>query len=80
MTSNICYAVVYFIESLISLYYFDFKFKRKIAKKFIFLFALGNFIILYILHSRFSSQIPILILITISSSFSLQYDIFRTAL
>lgn len=50
MTSNICYAVVYFIESLISLYYFDFKFKRKIAKKFIFLFALGNFIILYILH------------------------------
>lgn len=24
MTSNICYAVVYFIESLISLYYFDF--------------------------------------------------------
>lgn len=32
MTSNICYAVVYFIESLISLYYFDFKFKRRISK------------------------------------------------
>ncbi len=57
MTSNICYAVVYFIESLISLYYFDFKFKRKIAKKFIFLFALGNFIILYILHF---CEIPII--------------------
>lgn len=57
MISNICYAIVFLIESLISFYYFDFKFKRKIAKKFIFLFALGNFIILYILHF---CEIPII--------------------
>ena len=35
MISNICYAVVFLIESLISFYYFDFKFKRRISKKFI---------------------------------------------
>lgn len=50
MISNICYALVFFIECLISLYYFDFKFERKITKKYLFLFLLGNFFILYILH------------------------------
>lgn len=50
MISNVCYALVFFIECLISLYYFDFKFERKISKKFLFLFLLGSFIILYILH------------------------------
>lgn len=57
MTSNICYALVFFIECLISLYYFDFKFERKIAKKFIFLFTLGSYIILYIIHFY---EIPIM--------------------
>ena len=33
MISNICYAVVFLIESFISFYYFDFKFKRRISKK-----------------------------------------------
>ena len=50
MTSNICYAVVYFIESLISLYYFDFKFKRRISKKFIPISILLSGLVLYIIN------------------------------
>lgn len=50
MISNICYASVFFIECLISLYYFDFKFERKISNKIILLFTIVSFIILYILN------------------------------
>lgn len=47
MISNICYAVVFLIESLISFYYFDFKFERKISAKFIPIFIFTSGLILY---------------------------------
>lgn len=50
MISNACYALVFFIECLISLYYFDFKFERKTSKKIIFLYIIGSFVTLYTLH------------------------------
>ena len=50
MISNICYTFVFLVETLISFYYFDFKFERKITKKSILLFMTVNFSILYILH------------------------------
>lgn len=50
MISNICYTFVFLVEILISFYYFDFKFERKITKKSILLFMTVNFSILYILH------------------------------
>lgn len=49
MISNICYAVVFLIESLISFYYFDFKFKRRISKKFIPISILLSGLVLYII-------------------------------
>ena len=50
MISNICYAVVFLIESLISFYYFDFKFKRRISKKFIPISILLSGLVLYIIN------------------------------
>ncbi len=50
MISSICYTFVFLVEILISFYYFDFKFERKITKKSILLFMTVNFSILYILH------------------------------
>lgn len=50
MISNICYAVVFLIESLISFYYFDFKFKRRISKKFIPISILSSGLVLYIIN------------------------------
>ena len=57
MISNICYAIVFLIESLISFYYFDFKFKRKIAEKLLKNSYFYLLIILYILHF---CEIPII--------------------
>lgn len=50
MISNICYAIVFLIESLISFYYFDFKFKRRISKKFIPISILLSGLVLYIIN------------------------------
>lgn len=47
MISNICYAVVFLIEALISFYYFDFKFERKISAKFIPILIFISGLILY---------------------------------
>lgn len=47
MISNICFAVVFLVEALISLYYFDFKFERKVSFKLISLFMLISGLILY---------------------------------
>lgn len=47
MISNICFAIVFLVEALISLYYFDFKFKRKLSFKYISLFMLISCLILY---------------------------------
>lgn len=60
MISNICYTFVFLVEILISFYYFDFKFERKITKKSILLFMTVNFSILYILHF---CEIPIVNLV-----------------
>lgn len=50
MISNICYAVVFLIESFISFYYFDFKFKRRISIKFIPISILLSGLVLYIIN------------------------------
>lgn len=50
MISNICYAIVFLIESLISFYYFDFKFKRRISIKFIPISILLSGLVLYIIN------------------------------
>ncbi len=50
MISNICYAVVFLIESFISFYYFDFKFKRRISKKFIPISILLSGLVLYTIN------------------------------
>ena len=50
MISNICYAVVFLIEALISFYYFDFKFERKISAKFIPILIFISGLILYSLN------------------------------
>lgn len=50
MISNICYAVVFLIESLISFYYFDFKFRRRISKKFIPISILLSGLVLYTIN------------------------------
>ncbi len=50
MISNICYSIVFLIESLISFYYFDFKFKRRISKKFIPISILLSGLVLYIIN------------------------------
>ncbi|MFQ9078597.1 MAG: sensor histidine kinase [Ruminococcus sp.] len=50
MTSNICYAVVFLIESLISFYYFSFKFERKISRNLIPIFILLSGLILYAIN------------------------------
>ena len=50
MISNICYALVFLIESLISFYYFDFKFKRKISANFIPIFIFISGLILYAIN------------------------------
>lgn len=50
MISNICYAIVFLIESLISFYYFDFKFKRRISKKFIPISILLSGLVLYTIN------------------------------
>lgn len=47
MISNICFAVIFLVEALISLYYFDFKFERKVSFKLISLFMLISGLILY---------------------------------
>ncbi len=47
MISNICFAVVFLVEALLSLYYFDFKFERKVSFKLISLFMLISGLILY---------------------------------
>ena len=47
MISNICFAIVFLVEALISLYYFDFKFERKVSFKLISLFMLISGLILY---------------------------------
>ena len=52
MISNICYAVVFLIESLISFYYFDFKFKRRISKKFIPISILLSGLVLIIKNNK----------------------------
>ena len=50
MISNICYALVFLIEILISFYYFDFKFERKISAKFIPIFIIPTGLILYAIN------------------------------
>lgn len=50
MISNICYAVVFLIESLISFYYFSFKFERKISRNLIPIFILLSGLILYAIN------------------------------
>lgn len=50
MISNICYGLVFLIECIISLYYFDFKFEQKISKLFISIFMLGSFLIQYAIN------------------------------
>ena len=57
MTSNICYALVFLTESLISFYYFDLKFERKISKTATILLLIGCFSFLYLLNF---SKIPII--------------------
>ena len=50
MISNICYAVVFLIESLISFYYFSFKFERKISRNLFPIFILLSGLILYAIN------------------------------
>lgn len=50
MISNICYFLVFLIEALISFYYFDFKFERKIFSKLIPLFIFSSGLILYAIN------------------------------
>lgn len=50
MISSICYALVFLIEELISFYYYDFKFERKISAKFIPIFILSSGLILYAIN------------------------------
>ena len=50
MISNICYALVFLIEILISVYYVDFKFERKISAKFIPIFIIPTGLILYAIN------------------------------
>ena len=50
MISNICYALVFLIEILISFYYFDFKFERKISAKFIPIFIIPTGLIIYAIN------------------------------
>lgn len=60
MISNVCYALVFLFESLISVYYFDFKYERKISKWILVLLLSGTFSILYSLHFL---EIPIINLV-----------------
>lgn len=57
MISNICYALVFLAESLISFYYFDLKFERKISKVATISLLVGCFSLLYILNFL---EIPII--------------------
>lgn len=50
MISNICYALVFVVESLISFYYFDLKFERKISKVATISLLIGCFSLLYLLN------------------------------
>ena len=50
MISNICYAIVFLIESLISFYYFSFKFERKISRNLFPIFILLSGLILYAIN------------------------------
>lgn len=50
MISNICYAIVFLIESLITFYYLESKFERKKSKPILSLFILSSFSILFLLH------------------------------
>lgn len=56
MISNICYALVFLAESLISFYYFDLKFERKIPKTVTVFLLIGCFSLLYLINF---SKIPI---------------------
>lgn len=60
MISNVCYALVFLFESLISVYYFDFKYERKISKWILVLLLSCTFSILYSLHFL---EIPIINLV-----------------
>lgn len=50
MISNICYAVVFLVEIIISFYYFDFKFERKISNKLITVSIIPTGLILYAIN------------------------------
>lgn len=50
MISTLCYALVYLVESLISFYFFDFKFERKLSLKLIVLFLTLSFAIQYTMN------------------------------
>lgn len=57
MISNICYALVFLAESLISFYYFDLKFERKISKSATVCLLMVSFSLLYLLNFL---EIPII--------------------
>lgn len=50
MISTLCYALVFLVESLISFYYFDFKYERKLSLKLIVLFLTLSFAIQYTMN------------------------------
>jgi hypothetical protein len=50
MISTLCYALVFLVESIISFYYFDFKFERKLSLKLIVLFLTLSFAIQYTMN------------------------------
>lgn len=50
MISTFCYALVFLVESIISFYYFDFKFERKTSLKLIVLFLTLSFAIQYTMN------------------------------
>lgn len=57
MISNVCYALVFLAESLISFYYFDLKFERKISKSATVCLLMISFSLLYLLNFL---EIPII--------------------
>lgn len=50
MISTLCYALVFLVESLISFYFFDFKYERKLSLKLIVLFLTLSFAIQYTMN------------------------------